>query len=222
MQVVVETVTKSYLMADNKRREVLKNFSYTFENATKYAIVGESGVGKSTLLHLIGTLDDADSGDIKYNLSNEGLKNRKEIKDIAKFRNLNLGFIFQFHNLLPELTAIENVVFPGLINNKNKKDVYSRAKYLLDFVGLESKYEQYPSELSGGENQRVALARAFINSPELIIADEPTGNLDEMNTQNTLNLINKLYDEKPFTMIIATHSKFVADAMDKTIEMKKS
>jgi lipoprotein-releasing system ATP-binding protein len=196
---------------------VLKGVTINVQKGEIISIVGSSGAGKSTLLQIIGTLDNADAGEILINDINIAqLKN----KALSEFRNTHLGFIFQFHHLLPEFSALENVCIPAWIKGDAKKIATSRAKELLDFMKLSDRLHNKPNQLSGGEQQRVAIARALINSPSLVLADEPTGNLDTENSQGIFELIKKLRNELGQTFIIVTHNNELAAECDKTITMK--
>jgi len=197
--------------------EVLKGINLEIEAGEIVAIVGPSGAGKTTLLQILGTLDSSDSG--KIFLDNTELCSLTA-KQLVKLRNEELGFIFQFHNLMAELTALENVCLPGWIGNRNEKEVKARAIELLGILGLKNREEHLPSELSGGEQQRVAVARALINAPKIIFADEPTGNLD---TQNAIDLHNLLLDIRTkfnCSFVIVTHNKELADLADRVITLK--
>jgi lipoprotein-releasing system ATP-binding protein len=185
------------------------------------SIVGASGVGKSTLLHIIGSIDSPSSGDLVYKDGELELDivNSSEAK-LNKFRNSKLGFIFQFHHLLPEFSALENVMIPAIIAGGKKKDYENRAFELLKFVGIEHRAKHKPKKMSGGEEQRVAIARAVINSPKILIADEPTGNLDEKNAEIISGLFTKIKNEFGTTIITATHSKEFASMADMQYELK--
>ena len=177
-------ITKSY--GDN---QILKGVNLTIEKSEIVSIVGDSGAGKSTLLHILGTLDQPDGGSVSLNGSSYG---SLQSKALANFRNQHIGFVFQFHNLLPEFSAIDNVCMPGFISGKSEKEVKSRAAELLDLLGLSHRVKHKPSEMSGGEQQRVSVARSLINSPDIIFADEPSGNLDSKNAQDLHELFFKL------------------------------
>ena len=198
---------------------VLKGVDVHIKKGEIVSIVGASGAGKTTLLQILGTLDFIE------NKTESQLKiNGKEItglteKQLAQFRNQNIGFIFQFHQLLPEFTAIENVCIPAFIKGTNTSDAEKRAKELLDFLGLSHRYNHKPSELSGGEQQRVAVARALINNPELIFADEPSGNLDSESAENLHNLFFKLRDQFGQTFVIVTHNADLANLADRKLTM---
>ncbi|HIC30607.1 MAG TPA: ABC transporter ATP-binding protein [Flavobacteriaceae bacterium] len=198
---------------------VLKGVDVTINKGEIVSIVGASGAGKTTLLQILGTLDFIDK-----NSETELIINDKNItalneKQLAEFRNRHIGFIFQFHQLLPEFTAIENVCIPAFIKGTNKNEAEKRAKELLDFLGLSHRYNHKPNELSGGEQQRVAVARALVNNPELIFADEPSGNLDSESAENLHNLFFKLRDEFGQTFVIVTHNEELANLADRKLTM---
>jgi lipoprotein-releasing system ATP-binding protein len=200
---------------------VLKNVSLQIQKGEIVSIVGPSGAGKTTLLQILGTLDVLDKKD---NTSSSLLINETSIIDLkdaelSKFRNLNLGFIFQFHQLLPEFTALENVCIPAFIANKSKNEVETEAKKLLDYLGLSHRMHHKPNELSGGEQQRVAVARALINKPAVIFADEPSGNLDHTTAENLHQLFFKLRDELGQTFVIVTHNEELANMADRKLVM---
>lgn len=196
--------------------EVLKGIDIQIEKASMTSIVGKSGTGKSTLLHILGTLDTPDAGNVTINGEDVfKLSPRK----LSKFRNETIGFIFQFHHLIPEFTALENVTIPALIARKSKSESERKAKELLDYLGLSERLEHKPSQLSGGEQQRVAVARALINSPAIIFADEPTGNLDTHTSQELHHLLSQLKDDFHQTFVIVTHNKELADLSDDCYEM---
>ena len=197
--------------------EVLKGVDLFVKKGEIVSIVGSSGAGKSTLLHILGTLDSADSGDIF--LENHQI-NKLKGRSLAKFRNQHIGFVFQFHHLLPEFNALENVCIPGWIAGKKKKEVEQRATQLLKTLHLENRLENKPQQLSGGEQQRVAIARALINSPKIIFADEPTGNLDSKNAKELHELFVRLRDEFNQTFLIVTHNEELATMSDRIIHMK--
>lgn len=196
---------------------ILKGIDLQVSRAEIACIVGSSGAGKTTLLQILGTLDSADKGEIFINgqnvmqLSGEAL---------AAFRNKHLGFIFQFHQLLPEFTALENVLIPAMIGKKSMSESTQRAKELLDFLGLDARLEHKPSQLSGGEQQRVAVARALMNKPDIILADEPSGNLDSVNAKELHDLFFRLKKEMNQTFVIVTHNRELAAMADKRFEMK--
>ncbi len=197
--------------------EVLKGVNLSVEKGEIVSIVGPSGAGKTTLLQIIGTLDKPNSGEIVV----DGIDVKKLSADkLSVFRNKHIGFIFQFHQLLPEFTALENVIIPALIGNTDLKKATARAKELLDYLQLSDRLTHKPSELSGGEKQRVAVARALINNPSLILADEPSGSLDSQNKVELHKLLFDLRDKFGLTEVIVTHDKELANLCDRTIEMK--
>jgi lipoprotein-releasing system ATP-binding protein len=198
---------------------VLKGVDLHIAKGEIVSIVGASGAGKTTLLQILGTLDKASAKENSELIINDADLNSMNDRALAKFRNENIGFIFQFHQLLPEFTALENVCIPAFIKNTPKSDAEKRAKELLDFLGLKDRYEHKPSELSGGEQQRVAVARALVNNPELIFADEPSGNLDSESAENLHNLFFKLRDEFGQTFVIVTHNEELADMADRKLVM---
>lgn len=181
------------------------------------AIVGASGAGKSTLLHILGTLDNPDAGKVLIHDKDVFAQNSR---NLAAFRNHSIGFVFQFHNLLPEFTALENILIPGLIGGKDPKEVRKRAEHLMDMLGISHRKEHKPSELSGGEQQRTAVARALINSPDLILADEPSGNLDSKNAIELHNLFFQLRKELDQTFIIVTHNSDLSMMADRRVEIR--
>jgi len=198
---------------------VLKGVSLNVKKSEIVAIVGPSGAGKTTLLQILGTLDKPTS-DEKTTISiNETNILNLSSKEIAKFRNKHIGFIFQFHQLLPEFTALENVCIPAFIAQKNKSETEKRAKELLDFLGLKDRIQHKPNELSGGEQQRVAVARALINDPLVIFADEPSGNLDSDSAELLHKMFFKLREEFKQTFVIVTHNQLLANMADRKIEM---
>lgn len=199
--------------------QVLKGVDIHIKKGEIVSIVGTSGAGKTTLLHILGTLDKASSKDNSELIINNTSINSLKENALAKFRNEHIGFIFQFHQLLPEFTAIENVCLPAFIKGTKKTDAEKRAKELLDFLGLSERYEHKPNELSGGEQQRVAVARALINNPDLIFADEPSGNLDSESAENLHNLFFKLRDEYGQTFVIVTHNEALANMADRKLIM---
>lgn len=197
--------------------EVLKGVDLHIQASEVVSIVGSSGAGKTTLLTILGTLDKVTSGEILFNGVNITSLNEKKL---AAFRNQHIGFVFQFHHLLPEFTAIENVCIPAFINKTSKKEAELKANELLDLLGLKHRANHKPSELSGGEQQRVAVARALINSPKVIFADEPSGNLDSENAQNLHQLFFKLRDELKQTIVVVTHNEILANMADRKLIMK--
>lgn len=196
---------------------ILKGVNIGVSRGEVVSIVGKSGAGKSTLLHILGTLDHADAGEVVINQTEI---RRLGARQLAAFRNRHIGFVFQFHHLLPEFTALENVCIPGFIQNKEESVVKKRAQELLEYLGLSHRLEHKPSELSGGEQQRVAVARALINSPDIIFADEPTGNLDSAASRDIHQLILRLREDYNQTFVIVTHNKELADLSDRCLEMQ--
>lgn len=197
--------------------EVLKGISLSVQASEVLSITGESGAGKSTLLHILGTLDKPDGGTVIY--SNSEISGFSS-SALADFRNQNIGFVFQFHQLLPEFTALENVCLPGWIGKRNKAEVQKEALELLKYLGLEQRAGHKPNQLSGGEQQRVSVARALINKPKAILADEPSGNLDSRNAEMLHHFFFKLRDDFGYTFIIVTHNPELAAMADRTIAMK--
>ena len=198
---------------------VLKGVDLEIEAGEIVSIVGASGAGKTTLLQILGTLDKPDiKSNAVFKLNNTDINTLNE-KSLAKFRNEQIGFIFQFHQLLPEFTALENVCIPAFIKRTNRTQAENRAKELLDFLGLASRYHHKPNELSGGEQQRVAVARALINNPKIIFADEPSGNLDVESAENLHQLFFKLRDEFGQTFVIVTHNEELANMADRKLTM---
>lgn len=210
-------LNKSYQTNKKNKLDVLKNISVNIEENKISVIVGASGAGKSTLLHLLGGLDRPDEGKVLYEQKNIFEFNNDKL---AKFRNENMGFVFQFHHLLPEFTAIENVAIPQMINGKNLKSALKDSKRLLDVVGLAQREEHKPAELSGGEQQRVAVARALANNPKIIFADEPTGNLDSANSESIHKLLFDLRDNLKKTFVIVTHNPELMKLADVIFEIK--
>jgi lipoprotein-releasing system ATP-binding protein len=207
-----QNITKSY-----GDLEVLKGISLQIAEGEVVSVVGASGAGKTTLLQIIGTLSIQDGGTVEINgIETSTLQGNQ----LARFRNLNIGFVFQFHQLLPEFTALENVCIPGFIAKTDRKTVEKRAAELLDFLKLSERFGHKPGELSGGEQQRVAIARALINDPAVILADEPSGNLDSENKAELHNLFFELRDEMNKTLVIVTHDMQLAQMADRMIRMK--
>jgi lipoprotein-releasing system ATP-binding protein len=196
---------------------VLKGIDLSIGKGEIVSIVGASGAGKSTLLHILGTLDLADKGEVHF--SGQELTKMKN-GDLARFRNRYIGFIFQFHNLLPEFTALENACLPGYLAGKPEKEVKKRAAELLEMLHLSHRLDHKPSEMSGGEQQRTAVARALINSPEIIFADEPSGNLDSQNAHELHDIFFKLRRELNQTFVIVTHNAELANMADRKLVMK--
>jgi lipoprotein-releasing system ATP-binding protein len=197
--------------------EVLKGINLEIPKGKIYSIVGASGAGKTTLLQILGTLSKPDSGAIYF--FEKDISTFSE-KKMAFFRNQEIGFVFQFHHLLPEFTALENVCIPAFIAKKSKAEAEKKALHLLDYLGLRDRIEHKPAELSGGEKQRVAVARALVNNPSVVMADEPSGNLDSSNRDELHELLFKLRDDFGQTFIIVTHDDHFADRSDKIIHIK--
>lgn len=210
--IVTKNITKSF-----GTLKVLKGVDLTIEKGKIVSIVGTSGAGKTTLLQILGTLSRPDCGSLHIDGKNPlGMSER----ELAAFRNESIGFVFQFHHLLPEFSAFENVCLPGYIGRKSKLEVEDRARELLDFLGLNDRLNHKPNELSGGEKQRVAVARALINNPSVIFADEPTGNLDSKNQDELHDLFFSLRDEYGITLVIVTHDRDFAQMSDVIFEIK--
>lgn len=207
-----ENVHKSYGTV-----EVLKGVSLEVNSGEIVSIVGSSGAGKSTLLHILGTLDKQDQGSVT--IDGQGIQGLND-KQLAQFRNKHIGFVFQFHHLLPEFTALENVMIPAFLAGTGRNDADSQAKRLLEMLGLSHRLTHKPNELSGGEQQRVAVARALINSPSVLLADEPSGNLDSDTSKELHQLFFDLRDELGQTFVIVTHNRELADMADRKLVMK--
>jgi lipoprotein-releasing system ATP-binding protein len=199
-----------------KQVEVLRGIDLTFSQGERVAIVGASGVGKTTLLHILGTLDRPTSGRVLYEGKDIFTLNEKEL---AHFRNREIGFVFQFHHLLPEFSALENTMMPCLIQGLSKKEGTSRAESILSLVGLKDRLPHKPGELSGGEQQRVAVARALVLDPKVLLADEPTGNLDTKTGEAVFDLLQDINQMKGVTLIIVTHNLKLADRMSRQIHL---
>ena len=208
----IENISKSY-----KKLQVLKNINLYIQKGEVLAIVGASGAGKSTLLHIIGTLDRPDVGKVLFN--DQNITQLSETA-LSTLRNNKIGFIFQFHNLLPEFTALENVCMPAWIGKKEDKITRERAKMLLEMLNLGERINHFPSQLSGGEQQRVAVARALINSPDIVLADEPSGNLDSKNAQELHHIFFDLREKFNQTFVIVTHNETLAKMADRTIVLQ--
>lgn len=207
----VKNITKSF-----GSLQVLKGVTTTIDKGEVVAIVGASGAGKTTLLQIIGTLDKPDGGSVVY----DGVDViRMKEKELSRFRNQNIGFVFQFHQLLPEFNCIENVALPALIGGAKQSKAFARASELLDFLGLSNRLKHTPAQLSGGEKQRVAVARALINSPEVILADEPSGSLDSANKEELHKLFFRLREEMGVTIVIVTHEESFAANADRILRM---
>ena len=212
----IKNISKSYEMKDSSLL-VIDNFSYTAEKGDLISLTGPSGAGKSTLLHMIGALDKPTKGNILFN--GEDLYSKKE-SELNLYRGKHMGFIFQFHYLLDDFSAIENIMMPMLINNTPKDKAYEKAIKLIESVGLLNRKDHFPNELSGGEQQRIAVARALSMSPDIILADEPTGNLDKAKSKEVLKILKK-QAENGVCVIIVTHDDFIASECKKHITMQK-
>ncbi len=210
--ITLRNITKSF-----GSLQVLKGIDLDIAQGEVVSIVGPSGAGKTTLLQIMGTLDRADSGTIVINDTDVS---RLSQKALARFRNQHIGFVFQFHQLLPEFTALENVMIPALIAGTSRREARQRAEELLSFMGLSERATHKPAELSGGEKQRVAVARALINKPAVVLADEPSGSLDSANKAELHALFFRLRDEMHQTFVIVTHDEQLAATTDRTIHMK--
>lgn len=208
----IDNITKSF-----GDLHVLKGITFEIGEGEVISITGPSGAGKTTLLQIMGSLDRPDSGSVKYgDTSLFELKSR----ELAAFRNRHIGFVFQFHQLLPEFTALENIMIPALIANASKAEAMERGRLLLETMGLESRAAHKPSELSGGEKQRIAVARALMNKPDVVLADEPSGSLDSRNKEELHNLFFDLRDRFGQTFVIITHDESLASITDRTIRMR--
>ena len=209
-------INKTYDQAD-EQLTVLSNLSFSVKEGERIGLTGVSGCGKSTLLHILAGLDLPDSGEVNFNGKDIVLLDRD---DRAKFRNKNIGFVYQFHHLLPEFTAIENVALPLWLSGKSKENSLKEAKDILDKVDLKAKEDSKPNQLSGGERQRVAIARSIINKPSSILMDEPTGNLDSKNVDNFMNLVIDLSQDLNISLIIATHDNNVSSRLDRLLNLE--
>lgn len=212
----VKCVTRSY-HRDGANMDVLKGVDLQIFEKDAVCILGASGAGKSTLLHILGTLDKPTLGKVLF----EGIDlSRKSTAELAQFRGKMMGFVFQFHHLLPEFTALENVMMPCRIAKMNVKDAEYKAKKLLSRLGLEKRMDHYPSQMSGGEQQRVSIARALVRSPRLLLADEPTGNLDSANAQIIQDLFFQLKEEEGLTLVVVSHDRQFANRFPRRLELK--
>lgn len=221
MIINVENVFKSYSLQTKNDTPILKGVSFSVEKGEYVSLVGPSGAGKSTLLHLIGTLDSVDSGSIHFQYNNEMIDLTKQRPNvISAIRNTSIGFVFQFHHLLPEFTALENIYLPSIIAGNYSKEQKEKALSLMESLGVVHRKGNKPHELSGGEQQRVAIARALFSNPTLLLADEPTGNLDSANTDNILQLFDDIRNQYAVTIVVATHSETVAKSTKRTITLK--
>ncbi len=214
-KIEVTNVKKEYTWGE-EQIQVLKGVTLSIKENQFFSIIGESGSGKTTLLNLIGGLDTPDEGEIIIDNKEVSSLNNEQV---AHFRNQKLGFIFQFYNLLQDFTVLENVMIPHYILTKDKKKSLMKAKYLLEKLGMSHRLTYYPSKLSGGEQQRVAIGRALINDPEIILADEPTGNLDKENREKVINLLLDLKKELNFTLLMVTHDPNIAKIADEQIKL---
>ncbi|MGK7370659.1 MAG: ABC transporter ATP-binding protein [Candidatus Halalkalibacterium sp. M3_1C_030] len=212
-------IVKTYPQKDGEGAlTVLDDVSVSISRGSIVSVIGASGSGKSTLLHVLGGLDKPDSGNVSWNGHNIYTMNDESLAD---FRNRELGFVFQFHHLLPEFTALENIMMPALISGMDINSAKARAKYLLKQFGIPARAEHRPSQLSGGEQQRVAMARALMNNPKLILADEPTGNLDEENTDILLDMLFELRELENVSILLITHEKDIAKRSDVIYQLSK-
>ena len=211
-----QNINKFYQEGEN-RTQVLKGVSFAMKPQELVAIVGSSGSGKSTLLHTLGGLDQPSSGEVF--IKGQSLQKASE-SELAKLRNQNLGFVYQFHHLMADFTALENVMMPMLIGRQNKTEAKDRAEKILDAVGLSHRITHRPSALSGGERQRVAIARALVNNPALVLADEPTGNLDHKTTESIFELIQTLNAEQNIAFLLVTHDMSLAQKLSRCLTMQ--
>ena len=217
MKIKLSEIKKSYSTIKNSKLEILKGINFEILQNEIITIYGPSGAGKSTLLHLVGLIDEPTSGKIYFD---ETDTSKLSDKEKANFRKNKIGFIFQFHHLLPEFSAIENIMLPAMINGLSKKKSFEKAKIFLDKLGLADRQNHKPNELSGGEQQRIAIARALINSPEIILADEPTGNLDSDNSKIVQDLLFSLQKELKFSLVIVTHNMEIINSANKLVMMR--
>jgi len=213
----VTNVSKSYI-DDAGELPVIRNASFSIAKGEMVALVGVSGSGKTTLLQMLGGLDRPTSGSIRIS---ERELSKLSAGELSVFRNTQLGFVFQFHHLLPDFTALENVIIPGMIGGRRREECWPRARELLDIFGLSQRLTHYPSELSGGERQRVALARALFNKPSLVLADEPTGNLDREHSRQLLTMFRAANRELGQTFLVATHNERLAEGMHRIMYIEE-
>lgn len=213
----VKNIKKSFRQPDKSRLTVLENLSLSVKPGSIISVAGVSGSGKSTLLHLLGSLDVPDSGEIWFKD-----KNIVQLKGLqrARYRNRSVGFVFQFHYLMPELNVLENVAFPALMKEFNRDEAMTQGRQLLDDIGLSTKVDYMPYQLSGGERQRVAIARSLINRPEILLADEPTGNLDWKTGQKVFEIFHRLIREMNRTAIVVTHNEKLARLVDRQYHLQ--
>lgn len=216
-----KNVKKSYQKDKLTSTVVLRGINLKITEGDFIAFIGPSGAGKTTLLYILSTIDTPDEGEVSYQI-NGNVINIKSlgIKDLSIIRNKFIGFVFQFHHLLPEFSVLENVAMPKLISNEDWETAFSTSKRILDLVGMSHRLEHKPAELSGGEQQRVAIARAIVNNPRIVFADEPTGNLDTKNAENIIDLLLSLRHKMNLTLVIATHSMEIAQKADRIYYMK--
>ncbi len=214
--IILDNLSKTFIK-DGNRIEVLRNLKLEVKKGDSLAVLGVSGAGKSTLIHILGTLDHPTSGMLLIGGNNVFEWGEKKI---ASFRNRTIGFVFQFNNLLPEFSALENTMMPALISGLAKKQAADKAYQLLQEVGLEHRVKHKPGELSGGEQQRVAIARSLVMEPEILLADEPTGNLDTETGKKIEDILIHLNKEKKITLVVVTHNKLLADRMSKRIGLR--
>lgn len=212
----VEKLNKSFIQPDGNRLPVLSALSFELKQGEILAVTGVSGSGKSTLLHLIGSFDKPDSGAIIFESENINDFSKERL---IRYRNREIGFLYQFHYLMPELTILENVSFPYLISRFDREKASERAGELLSRVGVKSKKDNMPNDLSGGEKQRAAIARSLINSPKLLLADEPTGNLDKKTGEKVFGLFSDMIKDEGLSAIVVTHNEALADLADKKLEL---
>ena len=213
----LKKISRTYFL-DNSPVDIFKDINLTIKSREKIALVGPSGCGKTSLLHIAGLLEAPSSGEVfvrdeKINWSSDN--------SLSNYRLNDIGFIFQFNNLLEDFNALENIALPSIIAGNNKKNAFEKSELLLSQVGLQDRMKSFPNQLSGGEQQRVAIARSLINNPSIILADEPTGNLDFKSSMNVIELFNKLIDEYNCSIILATHDLNVADLQDKVISIEE-
>lgn len=213
----LKKISRTYFL-DNRSVDIFKDINLTIKSREKIALVGPSGCGKTSLLHIAGLLEAPSSGEVfvrdeKINWSSDN--------SLSNYRLNDIGFIFQFNNLLEDFNALENIALPNIIAGNNKKNAFEKSELLLSQVGLQDRMKSFPNQLSGGEQQRVAIARSLINNPSIILADEPTGNLDFKSSMNVIELFNKLIDEYNCSIILATHDLNVADLQDKVISIEE-
>ncbi len=220
--ITADNLSKSYSLSSHRDTPVLRDVSMSVERGELLAIVGASGAGKSTLLHLLGALDETDTGSITLTTNDGVSQTYSSLSDVelSALRNRHIGFVFQFHHLLPEFTALENVMMPALIAGDSQREAKANAEKLLELVGVAHRSQHKPAALSGGEQQRTAFARALVNRPTIVLADEPTGNLDSANSDLLLELLQQFRKEFGQTFIVVTHSPDIASRADRTLTIK--